>query len=131
VTAHSKHSDPNPEEIHKNEFKKDSAKKRWVPAPYIHTWGTYLLHPMLAKPRAKGLQVRRLYAESWWSNPLLTNLSYHSLLLHACEQSNHHYTTITLSLSLSLVSNSTRVYLSECMRWDSNPNPNPTPNFEA
>jgi hypothetical protein len=66
VTAHPEQSDPNPEESHKNELKKDSAKKGKYPShTYIHTLGTYLLHPMLAKPRAKGLQVRRLYAQSW------------------------------------------------------------------
>jgi hypothetical protein len=39
VTSHSEQSDPNPEESHKNELKKDSAKeKRQVPVPYIHTY---------------------------------------------------------------------------------------------
>jgi hypothetical protein len=69
VTSHSEQSDPNPEESHKNELKKDSAKKKKASTRPIHkytqTLGTYLLHPMLAKPRAKGLQVRRLYAQSW------------------------------------------------------------------
>jgi hypothetical protein len=43
VTANSEQSDPNPEESHKNELKKESTKKRQAPVPYIHTYiNTYI-----------------------------------------------------------------------------------------